>query len=106
MVDGELVHQAAFGVRLPGTIDAVTTDDRFRIASISKTVTAVVVMQLVDQGVLTLDDPIGQLLVDSLGVAVPDADAARLTVRQLLSHRSGFPSGGGHLLRQWCCLLR
>ena len=95
MVDGELVHAAAFGTRLPESDDIVTTTDRFRIASISKTVTAIVVMQLVDEGVLTLDDPIGQMLVDSLGVAAPDADAARLTVRQLLSHRSGFGAAEG-----------
>jgi len=95
MVEGELVHESAFGVRLPGTLDAVTTADRFRIASISKTVTAVAVMQLVDEGVLVLDEPIGQVLVDSLGVAAPDADASRLTIRQLLSHRSGFPPAEG-----------
>lgn len=101
MVDGALVHEGAFGVRLPGTLDSVTTTDRFRIASISKTVTSIVVMQLVDKGLLTLDDPVGQLLIDSLGVAAPDPDAARLTARQLLSHRSGFPQaestffGGG-----------
>ena len=95
MVDGELVHAAAFGTRLPGSDDIVTTTDRFRIASISKTVTAIVVMQLVDEGVLALDDPVGQMLVDSLGVVAPDADAARLTVRQLLSHRSGFGAAEG-----------
>jgi D-alanyl-D-alanine carboxypeptidase len=95
MVDGELVHEAAFGVRLPGTVDATTTTDRFRIASISKTVTAVVVMQLVDEGVLELDEPIGQVLIDALGVATPDPDAGRLTIRQLLSHRSGFPAAEG-----------
>ncbi len=95
MVDGELVHEAAFGVRVPGSNDVVTPTDRFRIASISKTVTAIVVMQLVDEGVLTLDDPIGQMLVDSLGVVAPDTDAARLTVRQLLSHRSGFGAAEG-----------
>lgn len=95
MVDGELVRAAAFGTRLPGSDDIVTTTDRFRIASISKTVTAIVVMQLVDEGVLALDDPVGQMLVDSLGVVAPDADAARLTVRQLLSHRSGFGAAEG-----------
>jgi CubicO group peptidase (beta-lactamase class C family) len=95
MVDGVLVHEAAFGIRIPGSDDIVTTTDRFRIASISKTITAVVVMQLVEAAVLTLDDPVGQLLVDSLGVVAPDPDAVRLTVRQLLSHRSGFGAAEG-----------
>ncbi len=91
MVDGQLVHEASFGVRVPGTFDAIDTTDRFRIASISKTITAIVVMQLVEEGVLTLDDPVGATLTDHLAIAAPDPDSARLTVRQLLSHRSGFP---------------
>src|SRR5690606_33820982 len=47
MVDGRVVHEAAFGERVGGTGERVTTTDRFRIASISKTVTAIVTLQLV-----------------------------------------------------------
>lgn len=98
-VDGQLVHAAAFGHRAPG--DPVTTSDRFRIASISKVITATVVLQLVERGDLTLDEPVGRLLADIAGVPLLDPALAAITVRQLLSHTAGFPDYreqffGGH----------
>lgn len=89
MVDGELVHQAAFGDRIPG--EPAETGDRFRVASISKTITAIVVLQLVEDGLLTLDDPVGTTIVDHLGLVDPDPDVAGVTVREMLSHTAGFP---------------
>lgn len=91
MVDGRVVHQAAFGERVAGTGDPVETTDRFRIASISKTVTAIVTMQLVEAGLLTLDDPVGPRLTEHLGLTEYDPDVATITVRELLSHTAGFP---------------
>ena len=91
LVDGELVHQAAYGVRVAGSWEPTEVTDRFRIASISKTLTAIVIMQMVERGELSLDQPVGQILLDHLGVAPSDPDAPGLTVRQLLSHTSGFP---------------
>ena len=94
-VDGRLVHAAAFGTRTPDDpVDVVTTTDRFRIASISKVVTATVVLQLVDAGFLQLDEPVGQRLADVVGVPAGNGVAA-VTVRQLLSHTSGFPDYRG-----------
>ena len=61
----------------------VTTDARFRIASITKVFVAVVVLQLVEEGRLGLDDPVSRYLA---------ADVARhVTIRQLLNHTSGIP---------------
>jgi D-alanyl-D-alanine carboxypeptidase len=91
LVHGTLVHQAAFGVRVAGTDEPTEVTDRFRIASISKTITAIVIMQMVERGQLSLDQPVGQLLLDHLGATPTDPDAPALTVRQLLSHTSGFP---------------
>jgi D-alanyl-D-alanine carboxypeptidase len=88
-VDGEIVHRAAHGVRIPGTAEPVTTSDRFRIASISKTITAITVLQLVEEGLVGLDEPVGARIAASLGVVPSDADG--VTVRQLLTHTSGFP---------------
>ena len=57
--------------------------DRFRIGSITKTFVAAVVMQLAQEGLLTLDDP--------LSAYVPDfPNAENITVRHLLSHQSGI----------------
>ncbi len=90
MVDGELVHQAAFGERVAGSGEPTEVTDRFRIASISKTITSIVVLQMVERGELTLDDPVGQIVIDHLGVVPSDPDAAAITVRQLLSHTAGL----------------
>ncbi len=89
---GELLHAAAFGSRSPGDAgDPVTVADRFRIASISKLPTAVVVLQLVAAGRLGLDDPVAPALAAALGVALGDERWAGVTVRQLLSHTGGVP---------------
>ena len=90
MVDGQLVHQAAYGERVPGTGEPAEVTDRYRIASISKTLTAIVVMQMVELGELPFDQPVGQIVLDYLGVAPSDLDAPALTVQQLLTHTSGF----------------
>ncbi|MGB0113288.1 MAG: serine hydrolase domain-containing protein, partial [Ilumatobacteraceae bacterium] len=88
-IDGEIVHDAAMGVRIPDTFEAVGVDDRFRIASISKTITAITVLQLVEEGLVGLDEPVGGLVAADVGV-VPSERAASITVRQLLTHTSGF----------------
>jgi D-alanyl-D-alanine carboxypeptidase len=90
-IDGEIVHEAAMGERVPDTFEAVATTDTFRIASISKTITAITVLQLVEEGLVGLDDPIGSLIANAVGVNSPTAGVAELTVRQLLTHTSGFP---------------
>lgn len=90
MIGGELVHQAAFGERVAGSGEPADIDDRFRIGSISKTITSIVTLQLVEDGVLTLDEPVGQLLVEHLHLAQFDPDVLAITVRELLSHTAGF----------------
>lgn len=91
LVDGQLVHRASFGERVEGSGEPVETTDRFRIASISKTITAIVTLQLVEDGLLTLDDPVGPLVADHLGLDAYDPDVRSITVRELLSHTAGFP---------------
>ena len=59
------------------------------LGSITKTVTAVMALHLVDAGQLLLDDRLGDLLSD-----VP-ADKAEITVHQLLTHTSGLPETSG-----------
>ena len=61
-------------------------DTPFRFASVTKQMTAVLVLQAVAAGRLRLDDTVAQLWPDC---SVPNA--ARITVRQLLQHRSGLP---------------
>jgi D-alanyl-D-alanine carboxypeptidase len=90
-IDGEIVHEAAFGARVPDTYEAVTPDDRFRIASISKTITAIVALQLVEEGVVGLDDPVGGFAAAEAGATSPTDRGTGVTIRQLLTHTTGFP---------------
>ena len=72
------------GLRDVNRGQAVTTDTAFSLASVSKTLTAAVVLQLVDEGRLSLDDRVAPLLP---GYALHP----RITVRHLLDHTSGLP---------------
>jgi len=82
-----IVHLKGFGVADPSG-RAVTPQTPFHIASISKSFTALAVMQLVEAGALDLDAPV-QRYLPAFRVADPDA-AARITVRQLMTQTSGF----------------
>src|SRR5215213_2904853 len=73
----------ASGTAERGAGAAVQPTAAFRIASITKVFVAVVVLQLVEEGVLGLDEPVSTYL--------PDAPAGPVTVRQLLNHTSGLP---------------
>jgi CubicO group peptidase (beta-lactamase class C family) len=66
---------------------AVTGDSLFRIASLSKSFTALAVMQLVDDGRLRLDDPVQDHLPE---FQLADPRAGQVTVRELLDHTSGL----------------
>lgn len=81
--DAGTVHQLSEGVADRATGRAITTDDRFRVGSVTKSFSAVVLLQLVDEGRLDLDAPVNTYLPGLL----PDG---RITVRQVMSHRSGL----------------
>jgi D-alanyl-D-alanine carboxypeptidase len=83
----EVIFNGAAGLSsLEGQTPMVPTD-RFRIASVTKTFTAVLVLQLVDEGILTLDDTVSQWLDDPVVGRIPHVE--QITVRQLLNHTSG-----------------
>lgn len=87
--DGEVVHEVALGSRTADG-DPVEIGDRYRLASISKVITAITVLQLVDDGLIGLDDAVGPWLAARVGVGEPAGGVNELTVRQLLTHRSGI----------------
>ena len=103
MRNGEVLHSAAFGMENPFESTPATTHTRFRIASVSKMLTAAAIMQLVEAGSIELDQPFaGQLGLDG-PFADPRVEA--VTVRQLMSHTSGFTASRGiffgHGLDTW-----
>lgn len=86
---GKLVLEEAFGVANLATGEVLTQRHRFRVASHSKTFTAVGILLLKDRGLVRLDDSVGQF-IEGLH---PDVAAA--TVRQVLSNSAGLSRDGG-----------
>ncbi|WP_337003845.1 MULTISPECIES: serine hydrolase domain-containing protein [unclassified Microbacterium] len=85
--DGEIATCAAGILNRNTGVDA-DEDSVFQIGSITKTWTATLIMQLVDEGLLDLDAPVRDI-VPAFAIA-DDAAASAITSRQLLSHVSGF----------------
>ncbi|WP_187435580.1 serine hydrolase domain-containing protein [Bradyrhizobium hipponense] len=97
----EVLYQGAFGKRDLSKPDAMTTDSVFWIASMTKAVTTAGAMQLVEQGKLSLDAPIGSVLPDLATPQVLEGFDANgepklrpakgpITLRQLMTHTAGF----------------
>jgi CubicO group peptidase (beta-lactamase class C family) len=84
--EGEILLLRAMGA-MNEDGDPNTTDTRFALASTSKTFTAAAAVQLADQGVLNLDDPVSVYLP-----GYPEAMIQGVTVRHLLTHSSGLGS--------------
>ena len=92
---------AVVGIKVPGgeewvikkgladveTGRAIQTVDRFRIGSITKTFTATIILQLADEGLLSLDDTL-----DKYVTGIPQA--GKITVRQLCNNTSGLANYG------------
>lgn len=86
--DGDIVIEAGYGFSDVHNEEKVNPDHTlFRIASVSKSLTAVAVMQLVEQGLLDLDEDIQTYLGD---IQVENPFDQPVTLRHLLSHTSGF----------------
>jgi CubicO group peptidase (beta-lactamase class C family) len=95
VLDVEALGYADVGAKRPLIVQAI-----FWIASQSKPITAALLMMLVDEGKVSLDDPVEKYLPEFKGqrVATKDGGAMKLqppqhpiTVREILSHTSGLP---------------
>lgn len=81
--DGELTAIAYGDANADG--EPITRDAPFRVGSISKPFVATMILQLVDEGMVDLDKPLGTYLPDT-------PVGADVTIRELLSHKSGLPN--------------
>ena len=97
----DVIYEGAFGKRDLSKSDPMTADSVFWIASMTKAVTSAGAMQLVEQGKLSLDEPIGKLLPDLAAPQVLEGFDAKgepklrpaktpITLRQLMTHTAGF----------------
>jgi len=103
--DGRVVYERQFGFRHIDKADPTKGSTLYRVASITKLVTALGVMRLVEQGKLDLDEDIGKYL--GYRLRNPHFPDTPLTLRSLLSHTSslrddaGYVFGPGHDMRRF-----
>lgn len=99
---GKVIYFKAWGQKDINSEDPYNTEDIFRIASMTKAFTSVAILQLVEEGKIMLDEPIGKYIPSLKNVNVLDqfnpADSSfttvpaksAITIRHLLSHTSGI----------------
>ena len=93
---GKVVNLDAYGKQDISAPTAMTTDSIFRIASMTKPICGVAMMQLYEQGKWKLDDPVARHIPEFAGLKVKTADGALvdqttpMTMAQLMSHTAGF----------------
>jgi CubicO group peptidase (beta-lactamase class C family) len=92
VIDGELVHAWGAGEQVVGGGQVPGQDTVFRIASMSKSFTASVILSLRDEGALALDDPAASYVPELRGWAMVTPDARPVTLRNLLTMTAGFPT--------------
>ena len=79
---GKIVYHKAFGMSNFSTKDSLKIDDAFQLASVSKTITAIAILKLIENQQLRLEDTLQQFF--------PNFPYQNITIRHLLSHRSGL----------------
>ena len=92
-----IIAQGAAGVRKRGTAERITLDDRFHLGSCTKAMTATLVAMLVEEGKLNWTTTLGELFADTVKPMHPAWE--KVTLRQVLAHRSGLPFDPDGLLR-------
>ncbi len=96
--DGKLLYAKGYGYSDKETQTVVEPYNLFRIASMSKLVTAVGIMKLIDNNMLTLNSPVfgsHGVLCDSVFLNYVDKNAEKITVKNLLEHSGGWTSRYG-----------
>ncbi|MCB9754304.1 MAG: beta-lactamase family protein [Myxococcales bacterium] len=94
VIDGELAWFHAWGHSDPARGLPIELDTRFGVGSISKTITAMAILKLRDEGRLQLDRPARVYLPELAQILYPSVDSPEITIRHLLTHSSGLPRMG------------
>jgi len=86
----------AFGPSIWGKKDTLNADHIFRIFSMTKAIASVAALQLVEEGLIGLDDPLNELMPEMVSIPILDKKGnlnesnRPITLRQLLTHTAGF----------------
>lgn len=86
--DGRIVYNESFGYKDLETQTPLANDDLMRIASISKSFTATSLLQLVDKGIISLDDDVSDLI--GFRIRNPRHPDTPITLKMILSHTSSI----------------
>lgn len=101
IIDGALAYSSGVGVSDTATENTPDENTVFRIASMTKSFTAMCVLMLRDDGLLGLEDPIVRHVPELRSLRYPTSDSPAVTIRDLLSMSSGLveddPWGDRHL---------
>ena len=91
IVDGKLIHTGNLGYSNLAEKIPATSKSEFRIASMTKSFTAMAIIKLRDEGKLNLDDPVYLYIPEMREQNYLTKDAPPVTIRHLLTHAAGFP---------------
>jgi CubicO group peptidase (beta-lactamase class C family) len=91
VLDGKLVHSGVYGYAELADREPVTPSTRFRIASMTKSFTALAILKLRDQGKLSLEDQAERHLPEMARWPKPTLDTPAITLRNLLTMTAGMP---------------
>ena len=91
VVDGKLVHTGSVGYTELANKTVATSRSAFRIASMTKSFTAMAILKLRDEGKLKLDDPAYLYIPEMKNIKYLTKDASPVTIRNLLTHSAGYP---------------
>jgi len=91
VVDGKLVHTGSMGYTDINAKILADSKSDFRIASMTKSLTAMAILKLRDEGILKLDDPAYLYIPEMKRIHYLTKDATPITIRHLLTHSSGYP---------------
>jgi CubicO group peptidase (beta-lactamase class C family) len=100
VADGKLIYTKYYGKSNIEKNIAVGKNTAFRIASMTKSATAMAILQLRDAGKINLDAPAAQYIPEIKKLKPITTDAPPITVRDLLTHRAGFPEDNPYGDRQ------
>lgn len=91
IADGELVHSGSYGLANRTTNQTASTKTLYRIASMSKSFTAMAILKLRDEGKLHLQDAASKYIPEIKGIQYLTNDSRPVTIQDLLTMSAGFP---------------
>ena len=91
VVDNELILSSAIGMIDIESESPATTESAFRIASMTKSFTAMAIMKLRDEGKLSLEDPVSKYIPEMDNLEYLTADSPTIDIENLLTMTAGFP---------------